>query len=61
MEDRMVGVKELAERFGPPESWWYQAAETGRVPSYKIGKYVRFKLAEVARWIDEQRQGPRSA
>jgi excisionase family DNA binding protein len=59
MADRFVGVKELEARFGPPASWWYSAAESGRIPSYKLGKYRRFKEHEVAAWIEAQRQGPR--
>ena len=56
-----VGVKDLKERFGPPESWWYAQAEAGRIPSYKVGKYRRFKLDEIERWLAEQKQGPRPA
>jgi excisionase family DNA binding protein len=39
-------------------SWWYAAAESGRIPSYKIGKYRKFKLSEIDAWIAAQRQGP---
>jgi excisionase family DNA binding protein len=58
---RYVGVKELVERYGPPASWWYTAAETGRIPSYKLGKYRRFRVDEVEAWLEAQRQGPRPA
>jgi hypothetical protein len=54
----MVNVKQLQEIYGNPVSWWYQAAETGRVPSYRIGKYRKFRLSEVERWIESQHQGP---
>jgi excisionase family DNA binding protein len=54
-----VGVKYLKERFGPPESWWYTQAEAGRIPSYKLGKYRRFKLEEIEQWLAAQKQGPR--
>jgi excisionase family DNA binding protein len=57
----LVDVKRLKELYGNPESWWYQAAETGRVPSYRIGKYRKFRLSEVEAWIKEQRQGPQPA
>ena len=33
----------------------------GRIPSYKLGKYRRFKLDEIERWLAEQKQGPRPA
>lgn len=57
----MVDVKKLEEIYGNPRSWWYAAAETGRVPSYRIGKYRKFRLSEVEAWIEAQRQGPRPA
>lgn len=61
MTDRLVGVKDLEARFGPPASWWYAAAESGRIPSFKLGKYLRFNEAEIAAWIEAQRQGPKPA
>jgi excisionase family DNA binding protein len=57
MDEPMVGVKELAARYGPPPSWWYVKAERGEIPSYRLGKYRRFKLSEIAAWVDSQRQG----
>jgi excisionase family DNA binding protein len=59
--DHLVGVKELKEVFGPPESWWYSQAEAGKIPSYKVGKYRRFRLCEIQAWLEQQRQGPRPA
>ncbi len=58
MAEPFVGVRDLHERFGPPESWWYTKAESGEIPSYKLGKYRRFKLSEVEAWLEAQRQGP---
>jgi predicted DNA-binding transcriptional regulator AlpA len=59
MEDRLVGVKDLEARYGPPTSWWYTAAEGRKIPSYKIGKYLRFKLGEVEAWIAAQKREPK--
>jgi len=58
-EDReqLVGVHDLKEKYGPPASWWYQAAERGDVPSYKLGKYRRFKPSEIERWLESRRSG----
>jgi len=56
----MVGVKDLHRRYGPPESWWYAKAEAGEIPSFRLGKYRRFKLADIERWIEAQRQGPKA-
>lgn len=57
----MVDVKKLEEVFGTPRSWWYTAAEDGKIPSYKVGKYRRFRLSEVEAWLVAQRQGARPA
>ena len=57
--ERMVDVNQLAELYGQPRSWWYQAAESGRVPSYRVGKYRRFRLSEIEDWLSTQRQAGR--
>ena len=59
--EKMVDVKTLEKVSGNPRSWWYAAAESGRVPSYKVGKYRKFRLSEVEAWLQAQRQGPRPA
>jgi len=39
----------LAERLGVPESWIRTEERLGRLPSLRLGKYVRFKWPEVER------------
>jgi len=58
MEEPLVDVKELTKRYGPPPSWWYGQALAGTVPSYKLGKYVKFRVSEVEAWIQTQRKKP---
>jgi predicted DNA-binding transcriptional regulator AlpA len=59
MEEALVDIKAVQKRYGLPLSWWYTSAENGTVPSYKLGKYVKFRLSEVETWIQAQkRQGP---
>ena len=57
----LVDVKKLKELYGNPCSWWYAAAEAGRIPSYRLGKYRRFRISEIEAWMQAQRQGPRPA
>ena len=56
--EKLVGVQALAKRYGPPESWWYQKAEAGEVPSFKLGKYRKFRVSEIEAWLETQRHGP---
>jgi predicted DNA-binding transcriptional regulator AlpA len=58
MAEEMVDVRELHRRYGPPTSWWYSRAEAGEIPSFKLGKYRRFKISDIERWLEAQRQGP---
>jgi len=50
MADRLVDVKDLAERYGPPPSCWYAKAEASEIPS--------FKIADVEDWLERHREGP---
>jgi excisionase family DNA binding protein len=54
--EEYLDVHGIARATGTPASWWYAAGEAGRVPSYKIGRYRRFKLSEIEQWLSQQRQ-----
>ena len=56
--DTLVTVHELAKLTHIPESWWYAAAERQAVPSFKVGKYRRFSLPAVLRWLEARAEGP---
>ena len=56
--EKLLTAEELAGRLGVPESWVRTEERTGRIPSVRLGKYVRFKLSEVERELAERkRQG----
>lgn len=44
---KLLTAKELADHLNVPESWVRTEERMGRIPGVRIGKYVRFKLAEV--------------
>lgn len=59
--ERLVTVEALAEELSVPESWIYaRTAKTSsardRLPHYKLGKLLRFKLSEVLLWVEERHQ-----
>jgi excisionase family DNA binding protein len=47
----LLTAGELAERLNLPESWVRTEERAGRIPSLRLGKYVRFKLSEVERTL----------
>jgi excisionase family DNA binding protein len=51
--DRLLDAKEIAERLGVPESWVRESARSGAIPHLRLGRYVRFDLADVERWLEE--------
>ena len=50
----LLRAGELAERLGVPESWVRTEERAGRIPSVRLGKYVRFKLRDVERTLAER-------
>jgi excisionase family DNA binding protein len=55
--DRLLTVHDVAHRLAVPVSWVYAAAEQGRLPSLRIGRYVRFRPDEIEQYIEGQRRG----
>ena len=53
MSERLLDAKEIAERLGVPESWVREPARSGAMPCVRLGRYVRFDLDDVERWLEE--------
>ena len=55
--ERFLDIKRLSELTGLPRSWLYSQAESGLLPHYKLGKYLRFHVSEIETWLEAQRRG----
>jgi len=44
---RLLSPEELAERLNLPVSWVYEQSRQGNIPTHRLGRYIRFNLAEV--------------
>jgi excisionase family DNA binding protein len=56
--ENLLTAGELAERLNLPESWVRTEERAGRIPSLRLGKYVRFRLRDIERALAERkRQG----
>lgn len=52
--DRLLTVDEVARFLNVPRSWVYDHVRPGaerRLPHVKLGKYLRFSLHEIARYV----------
>jgi excisionase family DNA binding protein len=51
MQDKHLSVEDLAERYSVPVDTIYQWNHSGYGPVYmKIGRYVRYRIADVEKW-----------
>lgn len=44
-------VDELAETLSVPKSWVYARTASNEIPHIRVGRYVRFSVHEVMRWL----------
>jgi excisionase family DNA binding protein len=43
----LLTPEDLADRLKVPLSWVYEQSRQGKIPTYRIGRYIRFDLQEV--------------
>jgi excisionase family DNA binding protein len=56
--DELLTLEETAALLKVPKSWIYERTRKGAIPHLKLGKYLRFPLAELLLWITTHgRQG----
>jgi excisionase family DNA binding protein len=56
----LLTVEEVAGLFQVPTSWVYERTrqrEVNRLPGFRLGKYWRFREADVLAWLERQRSG----
>ena len=47
--EELLTPEELAERLKVPRSWVYEQSRLGKIPTHRIGRYIRFDLFEILR------------
>jgi excisionase family DNA binding protein len=58
-DSQLMTVSEIAETLRVPESWVYERTRrrgSERMPHIKLGKYLRFELADVRSWLETMRE-----
>lgn len=52
--ENLLTAGELARRLSLPESWVRTEERAGRIPSVRLGKYVRFSVRDIERALAER-------
>lgn len=63
-ENHFLTVREVAELLHVLPSWAYgrmRKRTLERLPAYRLGKYWRFRAAEVLAWVECHREGSNAA
>lgn len=55
--ERWVTIQEVADYLIKPTSWMYNNMERLNIPRYKVGNHYRFRLSEVAAWVEGNAEG----
>ena len=55
----MLTPEGLARLLNMPLSWVYERTRRGEIPSFKVGKYWRFRENEDLAWFEQFRQSPK--
>jgi excisionase family DNA binding protein len=50
--DALLTAKEVAERLAVKESWVRSATRSGAIPHVKLGRYQRYRWADVETWLE---------
>jgi excisionase family DNA binding protein len=56
--DRLLTPEDVASLLGVPRSWIYERTRlrsTDRLPGFRLGKYWRFRRADVLAWVEARR------
>ena len=60
LADELLTVEDVAAFLRVPKSWVYERTRRRgieRLPHVKLGKYLRFRLSEVAVYVEKLRRG----
>jgi excisionase family DNA binding protein len=63
VEERWVGVEDVAAHLGVSRDSVYRWIETRDLPARRVGRLLRFKLSEIDDWVcrDNEKDGIRTS
>jgi excisionase family DNA binding protein len=57
MDLQLLDAKQLGALLNISEGWLKRKARAGEIPFIRLGKAIRFRRAEVEKWLEGQKQG----
>jgi excisionase family DNA binding protein len=54
MTDRLLTADQVAQMLGVPKTWVYAASRRGELPTVTLGRYRRYRLETIEKWIADQ-------
>jgi excisionase family DNA binding protein len=57
---RLVDATAVADRLGVPVSWVRETTRSDAIPHVRLGRYVRYDLADVEAWLETCKQPGRA-
>ena len=55
--ERLLTVEDVCELFQFKKSYLYALTSENRIPHFKIGGFLRFRLSELEAWLAEKAKG----
>ncbi len=52
-----VDLETASAFLGVKPTWTYEQVRLGKLPSYKVGKFRRFRLSELEAWMQSRHEG----
>jgi excisionase family DNA binding protein len=55
---KLMTAQQVAALLEVDPSWVYQETRAGRLPHVRLGRYRRFRLGAIERWIEDHEREP---
>jgi excisionase family DNA binding protein len=57
MAHSLLTAGQVAERLGVPKTWVYEQSRKGRIPTVTLGRYRRYRVETIERWVQQLESG----
>jgi excisionase family DNA binding protein len=51
--EKLLTADDVAEFLAVPVSWVRESTRSGAIPHVELGRYRRYRLSDVERWLEE--------